>query len=94
MPQDSASVMYLLTVPLYKSSFRSIDWFDYPSRWRRNACLILFISLHLPAMARSVLWLSCKVNKQVGGYAPNFVVIVEVKDGAYEPMGPEEVMEV
>ena len=53
MPQDSASVMYLLTVPLYKSSFRPIDRFDSPSRWRRNACLILFISLHLPAMARS-----------------------------------------
>lgn len=54
MPQDSANMMYLLTVPLYKSSCRPIDRFDSPSRWRRNACLILFISLHLPAMACSI----------------------------------------
>lgn len=54
IPQDSAKVMYLLTAPLYRSSLRSIDRFDSPSRWRRKACLILFISLHLPAMACSI----------------------------------------
>lgn len=54
IPQDSARVMYLLTVPLYRSSLRPIDRFDSPSRWRRNACLILFISLHLLAMACSI----------------------------------------
>ena len=66
IPQDSAKVMYLLTVPLYRSSLRSIDRFDSPSRWRRNACLILFISLHLPAMACSIYgWAAKLTNKWV-----------------------------
>lgn len=54
IPQDSARVMYLLIVPLYRSSLRPIDRFDSPSKWRRNTCLISFISLHLPAMACSI----------------------------------------
>ena len=61
----------LVPLFLYQSSLRPIDRFDSPSRWRRNACLILFISLHLPAMARSIYgWAAKLTNKWVGGHAP------------------------